>query len=267
MRLIRFLRVLAPTAALLCVATVVVTVAAASPGDRIVFWGDMRLAGVVIPDFKPRGLSVRYRPSAAVKGDLRVKNTTGTQVFALDLGVQPAYQSQTAEWAALPSVPAGKYSATLTLVDTADANHMMSVDIPVTLEAPPAPPKGVTGKSINPGGAWETEHAIEVAVASRPFAVLKCVEQTCGVVNGLPFGYENRKLGVASVRARGIGALTTIKGVRRYQAFRIKICSIDYQSGGQRQPLQVKWYTRVGSRPAYSAIVPRLGPSYNGPGC
>jgi hypothetical protein len=156
---------------------------------------------------------------------------------------------------------------------TISITDLGAVATSTTVPKKPAKVSSATASTdlANPQGQWATAKSVEIGIVGKQVQVLKCTESACGVSNGLTFGHKSFALDVISAKARGLGPSTTVAGVRRHQLFQLTLCVKDYSQGGQRRPLQVKWYTR---RPATAndrgqpyASVPRVGRVFDGNGC
>ena len=100
--------------------------------------------------------------------------------------------------------------------------------------------------SGNPTGKWATPQAALAVILSRTIEVGECAGGACQITNGKLVGEptSGRVSRVVSATVTGIGPYKLINGVRRYQLFNVRACTIYYYKGAHRWDVHFRWFTR-----------------------
>jgi hypothetical protein len=100
--------------------------------------------------------------------------------------------------------------------------------------------------SGNPTGQWATPQAAQAVILSRKIEVGECIGGACQITNGKLVGEptSGRLSRVVSATATGIGPYKVVNGVRRYQLFNVRACTIYYHHGAHRWSVHFRWFTR-----------------------
>lgn len=100
--------------------------------------------------------------------------------------------------------------------------------------------------SGNPTGQWSTPSAVQAIIQSGKLDVAECPGGVCKI--GLPAHgpgvVEGGLTEVLSATVAGIGPYKLINGVRRYQLFNVRACTVYYYRGAHRFGVHFRWFTR-----------------------
>ena len=105
--------------------------------------------------------------------------------------------------------------------------------------------------SGNPTGQWATPKAAQAVILSRAIGVSECF--VAGANGGAcKIGRPANQLRVVnesvarvvSANVTGIGPYKLVNGVRRYQLFKVRACTIYHYRGAHRWGVDFRWFTR-----------------------
>jgi hypothetical protein len=100
--------------------------------------------------------------------------------------------------------------------------------------------------SGNPTGQWATPRAVQTVILSHRLGVGQCSGGVCkiGLPANKPGVVAESAAKVVSVTVGGIGPYKLINGVRRYQLFNVRACTLYYYRGAHRFGVHFRWFTR-----------------------
>ena len=99
--------------------------------------------------------------------------------------------------------------------------------------------------SGNPTGQWATPKAVQAVILSRGLGLTECSGGACKIgrpANQLHIDAEV-VASVVSAAVTGIGPYKLINGVRRYQLFNVRACTLYYYRGAHRFGVHFRWFT------------------------
>jgi hypothetical protein len=101
--------------------------------------------------------------------------------------------------------------------------------------------------SGNPTGQWATPAAVQSVILSRGVGLLECGPGRGACKFARPFNQlhidAEVPTNVVSATVTGIGPSKLINGVRRYQLFDVRACTIYYYRGAHRFSAHFRWFT------------------------
>lgn len=100
--------------------------------------------------------------------------------------------------------------------------------------------------SENPTGRWATPGAIQAIILSHRLDVDECPGGPCkiGLPATKPGVVQEGPTRVLSATAAGVAPFKLINGVRRFQLFEVRACTIYYFRGAHRFRVHFRWFTR-----------------------
>jgi hypothetical protein len=100
--------------------------------------------------------------------------------------------------------------------------------------------------SGNPTGQWATPSVVQAIIQSEKLDVGECPGGVCkmGLRAHRPGVVRRGPSEVLSAAVAGIGPYKLINGVRHYQLFNVRACTVYYYRGAHRFGVHFRWFAR-----------------------
>ena len=116
----------------------------------------------------------------------------------------------------------------------------------VTLTTSSAAATATPVGSENPTGRWATPAAIQAIILSQRLDVDECPGGPCRIGRPAtkPGVVQEGPTKVLSATVVGVAPFKLVNGVRRFQLFEVRACTIFYFRGARRLRVHFRWFTR-----------------------